>query len=85
MAVPDPILLTDIHDGLEGVRYLVCLILCSCHYFFNTKHLEKFLQRLIFLIIGTAINNSFLPLQQNAKKRKLEDGTGDDKGEFCSV
>ncbi|XP_026993539.1 proteasome activator complex subunit 3 [Tachysurus fulvidraco] len=34
LAVPDPILLTDIHDGLEG---------------------------------------------QNAKKRKLEDGTGDDK------
>ncbi|KAI5623245.1 proteasome activator complex subunit 3, partial [Silurus asotus] len=35
LAVPDPILLTDIHDGLEG--------------------------------------------QQNAKKRKLEDGPGDDK------
>lgn len=27
LAVPDPILLTDIHDGLEGVRDLVDIIL----------------------------------------------------------
>ncbi|XP_076856574.1 proteasome activator complex subunit 3 isoform X1 [Brachyhypopomus gauderio] len=52
LAVPDPILLTDIHDGLEGVY-------SGAEY--------------------RATNHDSIPPQQNAKKRKIEDGAGEDK------
>lgn len=66
--MPDPILLPNLHDGLEAVRP---------HFEGHKKArddiccVESWSEILFFLLF----------LQQNAKKRKLEDGGGEDMGE----
>lgn len=70
LTVPDPILLSNLQDGLEAVRlYILMLIManvCAEGRWNNTA------THPVFLSVS----------QQNAKKRKLEDGGGEDKGEW---
>ena len=68
LTVPDPILLPNLHDGLEAVRL---------HF-----RADFIIQRLLQLLCEEQSWDPVLSaLQQNAKKRKLEDGDKEDIGE----
>lgn len=65
LTVPDPILLQNLHDGLEAVRL----------------HVRVKLSVKLVTVYRAEVTSFFLS-QQNAKKRKLEDGGPEDMGEY---
>lgn len=72
LTVPDPILIPNLHDGLEAVSlYSRVNDVLGIHNGHCVQSRGKKCLSILFLFVS----------QQNAKKRKMEDGSGEDKGE----